>query len=149
MVFLAALLTTAEPSHAGSRLVVEDAVSRTSLREFPVEKGDEFYYRYNHSVYRVWVYHKYKVGDDHRLILLSVLSDPVVLFSPYPGYLLPYDQGIPQPSGLLKVSIMQDFKELIIAVGDELTDKSLMIRQQRLLLRQIDKSLKAVRISVK
>jgi len=137
------------PSHAaGGLLIIEDADSGERLREFPVEKGDAFTYRYHHSVYRIWVHHHYRITEDLRFILVRVLSDPVVLFSPYPGYLLPYDSGRPHASGMTAVPVMRVFEDLVIAVGDELTDKRLAVGDRRFSLRGFDPSLKTVRIYV-
>ncbi len=133
-------------SHEAEALVIEDLSTGRTLWQLRVKEGDEFHYQFTHSFYNVEVYHRYKVTPNDGLTLVSVTSSPVVLFSPYPGYELPLPLENEGSGELVEVTINKQRKTMVIAVGDEVTDKTLIIRQQSLKLRQIAGDAAVVRV---
>lgn len=131
-----------------SVLVIEDLQAARILWQWPVKEGGEVHYEYVHSVYLDKVYSIYRISPGGEFILEKVASSPAVLFSFSPGFGLSLASG-KRSGDLVEVEINKLQKELVIAVGDEMTDKTFTVGEQSVILRQIAGHGSGVRIYVR
>lgn len=131
------------------RLVIEDFHSGKMLWQSIVKADDEILYLHNHSVYGVEILHKYMVDHKGDFVLVSVRSLPFVLFDPYPGYSLPYQEKKKNHKGMIEVKINRRKNKIIMAVGDKLTRKRFIIGNRVISLQNINSDVSVVRLMLK
>ena len=118
------------------QLVIENYNSKKILWMGVVKEGDIIIYVHNHSVFGVEVQHQYIVEGNNELLLDSVKSLPFVLFSPYPGYGLQPEVLENNLQGTEEVKIKQRRNQIILAVGDDLTNKRFLIGNYEIRLKE-------------
>ena len=137
------------PPPKSYRLMIEDFHSGKVLWQSAVKAGDEIIYLHNHSVYGVEVRHKYVVSPERGLVLDSVRSLPFVLFDPYPGYSLPYQEKQKDYKGMIEVKINRRRNKIIMVVGDKLTRKRFITGNNIISLQDLNDGVSVITLMLK